>query len=243
MIYCDSPTTEVWSPAPQEVLPRPTWTKLLFGGRTLCNSLEAVRWSVQPVELLVCEGCWSAGCRMANLARMVCLGEHLILLPPAWDTIDPHIRSFIGPQNLLPEAVLMPRATWDGLRQRTPRLPAVEAFPLAVRQDLASLWLGAMPEAVWVADLSRLDDRLRSVLASDPVEREEAVEIVRNLAGWVAESPESPVEGRIVRCDEQTGPINTLYFDGTGIPEWLAFATGTEHAFAFGSEWVFREGP
>jgi hypothetical protein len=241
MILCDSPVLERWSPPPQENLTRPTWTRLLVNGRILCNSLEEVRWGVQPVELMICEACWQPGCSPGNVARVVAFDEQLVFMRPAWESIDLNGWGFIGPQHLLPEAVLMPRSVWDGLCQRFPGLPPFEAWPRAVGQDLAALWLAEMPEAVRAQDLVELARQLRLVLASDPAALETAVDTMRGLARWVAENPANPVAGRIVRMGGETGPLNTLYFDGPGFPEWQGFILGRAHAFAFGKEWWFQE--
>ncbi|MBV9123737.1 MAG: hypothetical protein JO112_10305 [Planctomycetes bacterium] len=241
MIFGDSPILEPWFPPPQGDLPRPRWTQLLINGGVVCNSLEGVDWARQPVELLLCEGCWMVGCNMGNLTRIVALEEQLVWMRPDWEAIDPVVRDFIRPGHLLPEAVLLPRAVWDRLCREIPSLPAFEAWPRAARQELASLWLMEMPEAVRTADLAELQRRLRLVVAADPASLEEAVEAVRELIRWVAERLASPVAGRIVRTGGEVEPVNILYFDEPGFPEWPAYVAGPGHAFAFGREWVFQE--
>ena len=62
MIYCDSLTLERWTAPPQEDFPRPPWTKLIAHGVLLSNSVEYANWADDPVEPIVCEGCWCPAC-------------------------------------------------------------------------------------------------------------------------------------------------------------------------------------
>jgi hypothetical protein len=246
MIACNSPTLEQWLAPPQPSLPQPTRTKLIVDGVTLSNSIECVDWTRDPVEGMVCEGCWSAGCRTDGLLRVIALPDQVLWVRPHLDDLRSYPghdeewwrdqleqRCYQGP------AVVMPKATWNGLRARFPRLPAADRLPRATRRDLARLWLREMPEAVRAAELAGLDDHLRrTALASDPLDLEPAREVVRSLVDWLDEAPGQPINGRIVRAEEASSPVNAFYFDGPPFWEWPAFLIGRDSGFVFDQGWA-----
>jgi hypothetical protein len=183
---------------------------------------------------------------MNGLLRVIALPDQVLWVRPYLD--DPRTypgydeewwgdeleqRCYQGP------AVVMPKATWNGLRARFPRLPAVERLPQATRRDLARLWLREMPEAVRVAELAGLDDHLRRMaLASDPLDLEPAREVVRSLVGWLNEDPGRPINRRIVRVEEAGSAVNTFYFDGPPFWEWPAFLVGRDNSLVFDQGWA-----
>jgi hypothetical protein len=198
MIYCESPTLEQWLAPPQDNLPRPTWTKMFAGGVMLSNSIECADWAASPVDPIVCEACWNPGCAMEGLARIVRIGDHLLWLPRRPRDIPESLPEWLNKAAFISEAVLMPAASWEELRNLFPKLPPTKSYPLAVRGDAATAWISEMPEAVRVGELGGLDARLREALASDPLDLEPAREVVQRLVGWVHERPERPMKGQLV---------------------------------------------
>ena len=238
MIYCDSPILEQWIAPPQEDFVRPTWTKLIAQGVMLSNSLEYADWTANPVEPIVCEGCWNPSCARAGLARIVSLGDQLLWLPPRPHDIDEFWRGRLSEANFIRDSVLMPAATWERIRETYPRLPSAQSYPHANRQDLGTLWLREMPEGVRVAALGDVEHCLRAAIASDPLDLDPARELVRSIVRWIVENPKQAVAGRIVRVQNCECAINTFYFDGDG---WAAFAVGRQKCLALGPDWVYME--
>jgi hypothetical protein len=251
MIYCDSPTLEEWLEPYPDIQPPATWTKLTIDGVLLFNLIELVDWTTDPVEGLICEACPGSGCRMDGLVRLITLPEQVLWVRPYLD--DPwHYRGYDEEsfwreeleQRIYPgQAIVMPKATWNGLRARFPGLPPADHFPRATRRDLGRLWLREMPEAVRVTDLAGLDDHLRrTALASDPLDLDPAREIIRSMIGWLNEAPGQPVAGRIIRVEEAGCPVNSFYFNGPPFWEWPAFLVGRENGFVFDRGWVLLTG-
>src|SRR5262249_6629870 len=144
MIYCETLTLEEWIAPPQGDLPRPKWTKLIAGGFMLSNSIEYANWVADPIEPIVCEGCWNPGCSWAGLTRVVRVNDHLLWLRPSLNDIEASWREQLTETNFIRQAVLMPTTTWERLRRKFPELPASEDYPPPKRPEMAALWLGEM---------------------------------------------------------------------------------------------------
>jgi hypothetical protein len=234
MIYCELPRLEQWIAPPQEDLPRPTWTKLIADGFVISNSLEYADWQARPVQPIVCESCWNAGCSQAGLANIVRLGDQLLWLPPRM-----RANSRLSDVNLIQEPVLMPVATWEKLRKTTTNVPPATTFSSAAIGDLASLWLHEIPRDASIREIENITSWLRTALASDPVDLDAARQIVASLVHWICSIPERIAEGRLLRKEDCGKAVNTFYFDGY---EWPSFLEGREHSLACGAEWIFIEG-
>ena len=165
MIYCDMPHLERWTAPPQQDFPRPTWTKLVANGVLLSNSLEYANWLASPVQPILCESCWSAGCSLDGLARIVRLNDHILWLAArSADLVGPGLDG-LSDDNVIAEPVLMPVATWERLRAIVESLPASESFPKATRDDVAALWMHEMPVCARVRDIQRIPGSLLTAVA------------------------------------------------------------------------------
>lgn len=238
MIYCESPDLERWIAPPQEDFPRPTWTKLSANGVLLSNSLEYANWQSTPIEPIVCESCWSAGCSLAGLARIVHLKDHLLWLAPrAMDLAGP-VLDRLSDDNLLSEPVMMPIATWERLRLVVATLPPYDSFPPATRGDVAALWMHQMPISSRVCDVQRIETSLRAAVASDPLDLEPARDIVSAMVRWFQQGPHDSVTGTVLRIEACAGSANTFYFDHD---EWPCFLTGIKNSFVWGTDWAYTD--
>ncbi len=208
----------------------------------LSNSIEYANWVANPVEPIVCELCWSAGCAQAGLARIVRVSDKMLWLPPRLCDMDAFLRDLIGEDNFIRESILMPIGTWDGLREKFQKLPAAQTYPQITRRDIATVWLAEMPEAVRVAELGGLALRLTEFLASDPLDPEPARETVQSMVEWIFQSPDLPVEGQILPSHGYEAEVNTFYFDGPPFHQWRAFVVGFANSFALGDDFVFVSG-
>jgi hypothetical protein len=239
MIYCESPTLERWVAPPQEDFPRPTWTRLIADGVLLSNAIEYLDWNANPIETLVCESCWSAGCSRAGLARIVRLADQVLWLPARLRDLNGFASGWLNETNVIQEAVLFPAAAWERLCESCQKVISANNCPPANRDDIGVLWVHEMPKEARVKDPSSIERCLRAALASDPLDLDPAKEVVRNMVRWILEAPVEAVVGHLERAQGCRAAVNTFYFDGY---EWPSFAMRMEKGFTFGPEWVYTEG-
>ncbi len=235
MIYCETPTLERWTAPPFDNVPGPTWTRLIANGTELSNSLERADWLTDPVQLTVCDICGQTSCG-GTFARIVRLADQLLWLPVRSRDVD----SGFHDSSFLRKGVLMPVATWEGLRENAPRLPPASHYAKATRNDIATLWLNEIPEKGRIRELRDIHTLMRSALASDPLDLEPATLSVSCLIDWLLAAPNEPADGHLVRTETCAAAVNSFYFDGF---EWPSLLAGMEHSLVFGNEWAFVENP
>ncbi len=249
MIFCDVPILKEWLAPPNPWAKetgdysRPTWTKLLAGDFLISNSIELAGWDSSPVQPIVCETCWEPGCGSYThgLAFIERVGDYLLWVPPtaadvSWTEPDRYRRSEFHQKSLL-----MPVKVWNDLRDRFPNLPVADFFPPPRMADLLNLWFDEMPEDVRVDSLETLTQRLQhEVIASDPLELDEARWYVAGLLAWMQTEPNAPVVGRFVRLQDSEGRLNSFFFEGPPFLEWQAFVVGQRRELVFGNQWIFQ---
>src|SRR5579871_1561428 len=184
MIYCETPTLERWTAPPLDNIPGPTCTKLVADGTALSNALEYGHWLTNPVEPMVCEICRTAGCAR-TFVRIVRLADQLLWLPGRVR----HDNKPGGESYFLKKGVLMPVATWEGLREIAPKLPPASHYARPTRNDIATLWLHEIPEEARIRELRDIHILMRSVLASDPLDLEPANQALASLIDWFLAAP------------------------------------------------------
>lgn len=162
----------------------PTWSRLLVNGHELCNALEAVDWSANPVQVQLCDACGHPGCASGGYADLSRLGEQVLWTSAVVDHHHPLERDRHAPAWVLVQAgaVLFPLAVWERLGRRFGALPAAETLVATTGRGLAEAWRvearrlagRSVAETVWHAS--------QLVLASDRWDRNDAVAVL----AWVA---------------------------------------------------------
>src|SRR5258708_21087094 len=122
MVFCDQPTLEKWSPDfSTSGLSNPLWTRVKYSGVELCNSLEWADWTVNPVQVQICDACGTLGCASGGYVHVSTLQDVVL-----WT--GPQCREIIEPVTLTATAterfgsVMIPRGVWDSFRSVSPEV-------------------------------------------------------------------------------------------------------------------------
>lgn len=135
MLVCSQPDIQRWWPDFSASGARsPSWTRLRVDGQELCNALEDVVWSPNPVQVQLCEMCGTPGCNSGGYADLSRLGGQVL-----WTSTEEDSRC--GPLWALRQgAAVFPLPVWQALRERLAFLPAADALPATTRRMLAQAW-------------------------------------------------------------------------------------------------------
>jgi len=83
MVLCDQPIIEKWSPDfSTSGVPDPHWTRLRHGQTVLCNSLEWIEWSGNPVQVELCDACGTVGCASGGYVHVSAFGNVVLWTMP-----------------------------------------------------------------------------------------------------------------------------------------------------------------
>jgi hypothetical protein len=203
----------------------PAWSRLLVDGRELCNALEDVDWSPNPVQVELCDACGTPGCASGGYADLSRLGEQVLWTPAVTDGEDDWARDQYAPAWVLVDggAALFPPASWQRLRERFGALPAAATLVPTTRRMLAEAWRAQARRRLAGQTLAEtMEHARRLVLTSDRWDRDEAVAMLTRVAGWLGADPHAPVEGELLPAARTGAVIETFYTDGPTDEDWPA---------------------
>jgi len=244
VLVCSQPQTQPWSPDfSASGLRPPSWTRLRVDGQELCNALEDVVWSPNPVQVQLCEVCGTPGCNSGGYADLSRLGGQVLWTATEVDSHDEWRAGRYGPLWALRQgAALFPLPVWQALLERFPMLPAADALPATTRRMLAQAWRAeAAGRLVGNSLADTIGKAGQYVMGSDRWDRDDAVRALRLVADWFAEDPQAAVRGELVGAAWAGMSVETFYTDGPHEEDWPAIGIRDQALSpAFGSDWVLH---
>lgn len=245
MLVARDLSTESWRPDfGSSSQGSPTWTRLLFEGRELANSLEAPEWGENPVQVVVCDSCGFPQCAPGGYVHMSRTPGYVV-----WTLPQTHVDDdFERRQNAVSGSVhksaciLIPRAAWDTLSRPREWMPDSADLEPMTGRALLDGWRHGAPATARVERPEELVPLLtRQILACGTLTPREAVDRVSDLVEWLTSSLVQPVRGEFVSPEAVGATTETLYLDGPRTEEWVALALVGDHTMlAFSREWIFQ---
>ncbi len=225
--------TEDWMLVPKEAV------RLLGDDVELCNSIEHADWLSDPVIPFVCDQCWNRGCGAHGIAHLVRTTTDLLWMPPyassrvgpPWDEGEEHPS--------ICDAYLINAEEWERIRKDVAHLPAFDSFSTLTNHDLIHLWLQQRPPFGVPSQYETFRRHLRQrVIASHPLEIEAALQWITSFVDELA-SPPVTQHGCFTPISAASDEFNSLYFDGEGLQEWVAFAAAAPHRPVIAGQYVW----
>ena len=232
MKVCSDPTLTHWTPDfSSSGQASPDWTKVSCAGVEVCNSLEWVDWSQNPVQVRLCDACGSPGCDLGGYIHISRLGDFVLWTTPQIDAIDEFGTPRYAPASALKHlgAIAIPADLWTRWRTVAPEVPQASTFPEANRWALADAWILGGDRPIGRDALAPM---LRSrLLGCDTMEPSQAIDRVQWWVDHLSAPPTTRATGALRAPEEIGARIETLYFDGPSNRDWPAFAIRDEAEF------------
>lgn len=223
MLLCANPQVAGWTPDfSSSGLPSPRWSRLTFGGIDLCNSLEFVDWTANPVQVEICDQCGTIGCGPGGYVHASRMSDLVLWTAPQIDTTDEFARAQFAPANALSRygSIAIPAAHWERIREIVPDVPIASSLPPTNATAIADAWVRGKGRNLAAPEVpSMLTNRL---IACDTLEPDLAVQHVRDWLRQVASRPDLTY-GLFELAETQARP-EKLYFEGPGSVDWCALA-------------------
>lgn len=245
MLHVDFAILKTWHPPLMNATGRKAvWTSASAQGLQLTNSLEEAAWDADPAQVHICQQCGVYGCYEGGYVRITRLEEHVLWTAPYMDeTMDRLDIDIVAGAIYERGAVAIPTQVWESWRSRVNSLPAASSFPAATRRELAAAWrMEAHPglrELPWMEMLAHISE---SLLASDSLGYDQAMDQVHALLDWFLEAPAEPLVGALKPRKATQARLEFLRFDGPAEQDWPALAY--EHGAwfpALGADWLYSE--
>ncbi len=131
MIVCSTLRFDAWRPDfASSGLSNPIWTRVWFKKMLLCNGLEGVDATTNPIQTLICEQCGISGCQQGGYVHLSRLDGLVLWSAPVLDEPEPwEIRHFRAPNVVLDHGALaIPAEQWRKLRNINPGLPHIDGL-------------------------------------------------------------------------------------------------------------------
>src|SRR5262249_49678218 len=151
----------------------PTWTRVRYGQVELCNSLEWADWTVNPVQVQICDACGTPGCASGGYIHISALNALVLWTLPQpdgiWesDTFDTTPTERFG-------SLAFPQPVWESFRSAAHEVPDIETLPRSDGNAVRDAWIAAPGRPKVPHDLLPW---LRShLLAADTLEPAVAIE-------------------------------------------------------------------
>jgi hypothetical protein len=228
MIECVHAELNDWSPDFSSAgLRNPTWTRVSYDGVLMCNSLEWTDWLQNPVQVVLCDACGSAGCATGGYVHVSRFGDHLLWTRPQIDASDSWQREQYQAAFPLRRfgAVAIPRDTWSSWRARVPGLPTPEEFAVASGRHVLDAWLSGNRGEQDCSSADELIPRLRKrLIASDSFDVPLTLGYVEQVLHQLENLGQNAAASRMVHATTLGARVEVLYFDGPSDEDWPAFA-------------------
>jgi hypothetical protein len=243
MLHCHDYGIEQWKPA-FEIQNEPVaWTRVRCGSVEICNSLEWVAWSQNPVQVRLCEVCGHSDCASGGYVHVTRMPNALLWTTPKIDKVDQWQDAQYGPSAAVRQwgSVVVPHVMWQRWRMVIPTLPSVKDFPEATRSELADAWRGEAKGEFATTPLDNWSSLLRQrIIATDHFDLDDVLTDLDRLIDWLLISPDEVVVKDFHPARQVSAVISTLYTEGPPEDDWPALArVGSQTCFAFGRDWIF----
>ena len=185
--------------------------------------MEWTDWTSNPVQLQICEACGYEGCASGGYVHVSRLGEFVLWTTPQIDIRDEWEVSQFRPHPALTElgAIAIDARAWNEWRARGFPLPPPSAIPASNGQAVLDAWVMGADRPT---DPSSLVGMLRErVLACDTLAPSDAVDRVERWVRRLLDLGPVPTALALRHPRDLGAAVETLYFDGPGHLDWLAF--------------------
>ena len=217
------------------------WIGLRYGDTELTNCVSAADWHTQPAAPWACWHCGLAWCCAHRLARIVRTEDQLLWMTPYFSTYECKAFSEIRRDELFDAALLIDRADWESTIKTLPSLPAFESFDLITNHDICYLWLQERPAHAVQNEWDTVSQHIRHhCIASHPFDLQDAIQIIETHLHQLCSPPKGLV-GTFQKIEGDPDAYNTLYFDGKGTPEFIAFLSIFPHFLVISGRYYFAE--
>lgn len=245
MLYVDHAILKTWNPPLRNAVGRPVWTKVTVQDLQLTNTLEQADWDADLAKVYICPQCGEYGCFDGGYARISRLGNHLLWTADYLDdTLDQLSLDDAALAIYEHASVAIPEQVWDSWRQQAPGLPAAQRFHTATRRELLSAWRLEAPPGLREQPLMEMLARLaHHMLASDSMDKGQALDRLHEKLDWFVEAPDQPLTGDLQPLQQAQARLETFYLDGAPGEDWpaLAYHQG-EWRIALGAGWFYSPG-
>ncbi|MBV9764974.1 MAG: hypothetical protein JOZ48_09025 [Acidobacteriaceae bacterium] len=146
MLFCDRLSVEAWSPDfSSSGSANPVWTRARCDGVELCNSLEGIDWSSNPIQVQICDACGITGCASGSYIHLSAMRSTVFWTTPRREDASQILEGSFLPATALARfgAVAFPASAWDSLRVRAPEVPEINRLAAADGRAIRDAWIVA----------------------------------------------------------------------------------------------------
>ena len=239
MTTCTAFSLEKWTPDfTSSGGGSPLWIRLRCGPLELCNSLEWVEWSVNPVQVQICDACGAIDCASGGYVHLSRLRDLVLWTAPQAEPMDDWAKGQYAPLIALESlgAIAFPEQTWSALGAAASDIPGPERVEVSNWRAVAEAWALGPSRPRNLGDFPQF---LQSqLMCCDSLERAEAIHWVTYWIDRFAASASQPAE-TLKPIGEAEACVERLYFDGPAAEDWPAFVRlGERYAPAIGGRYM-----
>lgn len=204
--------------------------------KVLCNDLDFVDWSENPVQLMRCEKCGEYGCADPALVEISRLGDNILWSPPK--SGEPLILSYYEERLYRLNfwgSLFFPHSVWQNVVGID-----LTHFPQTTRADIMLSW---MLEYYGLDDIKNghefLNEIRQNLRTGADLDHPAILEHLEHLLAWFKAAPAEPVSGKFIQSKTISVQIASLSFNARS-REWPAFALVGDKALpAFSDGWGY----
>jgi hypothetical protein len=210
---------------PSNPQPGWTWTAVQLRGAEICNSLEQVEWTTNPVQVIVCSHCGTPGCAYGGYVHMSRLAQYVLWTTPQIEVSDDDEPSALyAPLFALRKlgAIAVDPGAWMRWEAVSSKLPKAASLPQANGRAVAEAWALGPGRPV---NLGELVPMLRArLLGCDTLNPTDAIGRIERCLGRLQSLAMKPAPGSLQPLASVGASVETLYFDGPKEEDWAALA-------------------
>jgi hypothetical protein len=212
--------------------------QILFDGQVVCNACEAIDWSDEVPQLVLCEACLITHCGGGGCVAIRRVADKVVIMPDFvammrgdWECVE------YAPPRLIDKkgALLMSISQWEQFRGYCAGAPTFETITSISTAELVQLYYLQAPRPFLSDPLRPVEARWDLVLCTNGDDPDKDMQYLKALF-----SSPTAFAGHEFSTPDKSSHTVSAFLDFHGIEEWPVFSSGPERLAYLSDELHFR---